>query len=71
MPGPRASSAAFYCRQGNGEAAARELATACGRPLPEHHGVKPTQLFSRNADVDSVNAQARARCPARGTGGRA
>ena len=27
----------------------------CQRPLPEKGGVKPTQLFSRNADVDRVN----------------
>lgn len=48
------------CRQGNGEAAARELAVACGRPLALQHGVKPTQLFSRNAEVDAVNSRVRA-----------
>ena len=47
------------CRQGNGEAAARELASACGRPLALQHGVKPTQLFSRNAEVDAVNSAVR------------
>ena len=49
------------CRQGSSEAAARELAAACGRPLPLQHGVKPTVLFSRNAEVDAVNSRVRAR----------
>ena len=52
------SSPFFYYRQGNGEAAAKELAAACGRPLREQHGIKPTQLFARNAEVDAVNAKA-------------
>ena len=51
------------CRQGNDEAAARELATACGRPLPLQHGVKPTLLFARNAEVDAVNSRVRAHAP--------
>ena len=48
----------FWYRQGNGEAAAKELAAACSRPLREQHGIKPTQLFARNAEVDAVNAKA-------------
>lgn len=43
-------------RTGNGTAAIQQLLKQCTRPLPEQHGVKPTQLFSRNADVDTVNA---------------
>ncbi|KAK9836342.1 hypothetical protein WJX81_007050 [Elliptochloris bilobata] len=50
-------------RRGNGEAAAKELAAACGRPLPLQHGVKPTQLFSRNAEVDAVNTKELATLP--------
>lgn len=44
-------------RSGNGKAAIQELLQQCSRPLPEQNGVKPTQLFSRNADVDTVNAE--------------
>ena len=44
-------------RTGNGKAAIQELLQQCSRPLPEQNGVKPTQLFSRNADVDTVNAE--------------
>ena len=44
-------------RTGNGKAAIQELLQQCSRPLPEQNGVKPTQLFSRNADVDTVNAK--------------
>lgn len=43
-------------RTGNGTVAIQQLLKQCTRPLPEQHGVKPTQLFSRNADVDTVNA---------------
>ena len=43
-------------RTGNGTAAIQQLLKQCTRPLPEQHGVKPPQLFSRNADVDTVNA---------------
>ena len=42
-------------RNGDGEAAVGALVKACTRPLPPVHGVRPTQLFSRNADVDTVN----------------
>lgn len=45
------------CRQGSGQAAAQQLAAACSRPLAMEHGIKPTQLFSRNAEVDAVNKQ--------------
>ena len=44
-------------RTGNSKAAIQELLQRCSRPLPEQNGVKPTQLFSRNADVDTVNAE--------------
>ena len=44
-------------RTGNGKGAIQELLQQCSRPLPEQNGVKPTQLFSRNADVDTVNAE--------------
>ena len=44
-------------RTGNGKAAIQGLVQQCSRPLPEQNGVKPTQLFSRNADVDTVNAE--------------
>ncbi|KAK9860394.1 hypothetical protein WJX84_000183 [Apatococcus fuscideae] len=46
-------------RQGGpeGAQAVQELTSICQRPLPATNGVKPTQLFSRNADVDRVNTQ--------------
>ncbi|KAK9815272.1 hypothetical protein WJX72_000940 [[Myrmecia] bisecta] len=44
-------------RSGDGEAAIAELVRECSRPLPVVNGIKPTQLFSRNADVDRINAQ--------------
>ncbi|PSC73766.1 DNA helicase ATP-dependent [Micractinium conductrix] len=44
-------------------AVAAALARECGAPLPEREGVKPTQLYSRNADVDRVNAEELARLP--------
>lgn len=43
------------CRDGLAENALQEVVRCCQRPLPEKGGVKPTQLFSRNADVDRVN----------------
>ena len=43
-------------RTGNGRTAIQQLLQLCTRPLPEQNGVKPTQLFSKNADVDTVNA---------------
>lgn len=42
-------------RNGDGAAAVAVLAAECSRPLPAVHGVRPTQLFSRNLDVDAVN----------------
>ncbi len=35
--------------------AVRALVQQCSRPLPEVAGIKATQLFARNADVDAVN----------------
>lgn len=35
--------------------AIRALVQRCSRPLPEVAGIKATQLFARNADVDAVN----------------
>ena len=46
---------ACLSRDGQPENALREVVYCCQRPLPEKGGVKPTQLFSRNADVDRVN----------------
>ncbi|DBA72022.1 TPA: hypothetical protein ACH3X2_14301 [Trebouxia sp. C0005] len=43
-------------RTGNGRTAIQQLLQLCTRPLPEQNGIKPTQLFSKNADVDTVNA---------------
>ncbi|PRW56986.1 DNA helicase ATP-dependent [Chlorella sorokiniana] len=43
--------------------AAQRLFQQCRRPLAERDGIKPTQLFSRNADVDRVNAQELAQLP--------
>ena len=34
----------------------RQLAGLCQRPLPEVHGVAATELFSRNKQVDDINA---------------
>ncbi|KAK9826266.1 hypothetical protein WJX74_003930 [Apatococcus lobatus] len=46
-------------RQGGpqGQQAVQELSSVCQRPLQSASGVKPTQLFSRNADVDRVNTE--------------
>ena len=44
-------------REGRGQAALAALQRRCGRPLPATHGIKPTELYSRNADVDAVNAR--------------
>lgn len=46
-------------RQGGpeGAQAVQELSAVCQRPLQSSSGVKPTQLFSRNADVDRVNTE--------------
>ncbi len=42
-------------RDGQPENALREVVRCCQRLLPEKGGVKPTQLFSKNAEVDRVN----------------
>ena len=42
-------------RYGHGDEAVDTLVRECGRQLPDVAGVRPTQLFSRNADVDRVN----------------
>ena len=39
----------------NAPAALQELQRICGRPLEAKAGVEPTNLFSRNADVNTVN----------------
>ncbi|CAL8463664.1 g3198 [Coccomyxa elongata] len=39
----------------NTEAAVGALVQLCSRPLPEVAGIKATQLFAKNADVDAVN----------------
>lgn len=49
-------------RYGQGDSAVEVLARECGRPLPDVAGVRPTQLFARNADVDRVNGQEMAVC---------
>ena len=42
-------------RDGQPENALREVVRCCQRLLPEKGSVKPTQLFSKNAEVDRVN----------------
>ena len=42
-------------RMGRGVHALAALQQRCARPLPETHGIKPTELYSRNSDVDDVN----------------
>mmetsp|Transcript_473 Transcript_473/g.1461 ORF Transcript_473/g.1461 Transcript_473/m.1461 type:complete len:490 (-) Transcript_473:264-1733(-) len=42
-------------RYGDGKMAIPALLQKCKRPLPDMNGVRPTQLFSKNADVDRVN----------------
>mmetsp|Transcript_5870 Transcript_5870/g.16455 ORF Transcript_5870/g.16455 Transcript_5870/m.16455 type:complete len:761 (-) Transcript_5870:465-2747(-) len=44
-------------REGNGVEAMGTLLKECQRHLLEANGVKPTQLFARNADVDHVNSE--------------
>jgi hypothetical protein len=43
-------------REGRGHAALAALQQRCTRPLPCVHGINPTELYARNADVDAVNA---------------
>ncbi|KAI8462467.1 MAG: PIF1-like helicase-domain-containing protein [Monoraphidium minutum] len=45
----------------NPAAAVQRLVARCARPLAARHGIVPTKLFSRNADVDAVNARELAR----------
>ena len=42
-------------RDGDGESAVATLRLECSRPLPPVRGVRPTQLFSRNVDAETVN----------------
>jgi hypothetical protein len=44
-------------REGRGQAAITALLRRCSRPLVTVHGIKPTELYSRNSDVDFVNAR--------------
>jgi len=44
-------------REGRGQEAISALLRRCSRPLAATHGIKPTELYSRNSDVDSVNAR--------------
>ncbi len=48
---------AWQIRYGQGDAAVETLVRECGRKLLDVAGVRPTQLFSRNADVDKVNSE--------------
>ena len=47
----------------NGKKAIRRLVALCGRPLDVTSGIKPTQIFSRNKDVDDMNTQELAKLP--------
>ena len=44
-------------REGRGQAAIAALQRRCSRPLPAIDGIRPTELYSRNSDVDAVNAR--------------
>ena len=46
-----------------GKKAIRRLVELCGRPLDVTSGIKPTQIFSRNKDVDDMNTQELAKLP--------
>lgn len=46
-----------------GRAAMAALARRCARPLACEDGIQPTQIFSRNVDVDACNAGELARLP--------
>ena len=43
-------------REGRGQNALGALQRRCVRPLPCTDGIVPTELYARNADVDTVNA---------------
>jgi ATP-dependent DNA helicase PIF1 len=47
----------------HGKKAIRRLVELCGRPLDVTSGIKPTQIFSRNKDVDDMNTQELAKLP--------
>lgn len=52
----RAFSLTCACRYNEGlEPALAELLSICQRPLEAKEGVEPTSLFSRNADVNTLN----------------
>ena len=42
-------------RQGKGEEAITFLSNNCMRPLPDDDGIKPTELYPYNKDVDEIN----------------
>ena len=44
-------------REGRGQSALAALQQRCSRPLRCAHGINPTELYARNADVDAVNTQ--------------
>eukprot|EP00873_Tetraselmis_striata_P018943 jgi/Tetstr1/439207/TSEL_027650.t1 len=46
-----------HVKNGDGPKAVPELLKICQRPLKMQNGVKPTILYSRNADVDRINKQ--------------
>jgi hypothetical protein len=43
-------------REGRGQNALNMLQQRCMRPLPCVNDIRPTELYARNADVDSVNS---------------
>lgn len=43
--------------------ALRVLRERCMRPLPATHGIQPTQLYSRNKEVDETNEGELAKLP--------
>ncbi|KIY91889.1 hypothetical protein MNEG_16074 [Monoraphidium neglectum] len=47
----------------NTQRAVQTLVDKCARPLVAKNGVVPTKLYSRNADVDAVNAKELAKLP--------
>ena len=48
-----------------GSDAAEALAKECSRPLPELHGILPTQLFARNKEAQNINLARMAALPGR------
>lgn len=43
--------------------AVAEIARLCARPLEERGGIRPTQIYTRNRDVDDLNAAELAKLP--------